>query len=155
MTESQGRWNSKSKWGPLFWQLGHLVSFAYAESNPSKEQQEQTARFYESLASVLPCEECKSDYGQLLQQDPVRRHLKDRETLSRWFYDIHNRVNQKLGKPITLTFDQVKEIYLSCQSTKEEVKQCKKQSNSKTIWIVVLAFLVLFLVGFAALVRKK
>lgn len=147
-------WSSKSKWGPLFWQLGHLVSFAYADSNPSNEQREQTARFYESLASVLPCEECKGDYAQLLEKNPVRNHLKNRETLSRWFYDIHNQVNAKLGKPITLSYEKVKEMYLSCQSHKEEVQHCKRSSNSKNILILFLVVALVAIIGYAVATRK-
>lgn len=143
--------NSKKAWGPLFWQLGHLVSFAYPLASPTAQQREQTARFYESLASVVPCDECKTDYAAILANDSVRPHLDGRESLSRWFYNVHNKVNAKLGKPISLSYDEVKQRYLSCQSQEQEVKSCKKSLGGQRIFTVILAIgLALLLVYFFA-----
>jgi hypothetical protein len=145
----------KSKWGPMFWQLGHLVSFAYAEQNPTSQQREQTARFYESLSSVLPCDECKVDYAGILASDPVRPHLNSRDDLSRWFYNVHNKVNAKLGKAITLTYDQVKDRYLTCQSQTQEVQTCKKNLGGQRIWIIVLAAALISLLAYLFVTKNK
>ena len=143
-------WSSKAKWGPMFWELGHLVSFAYPERAPSAEQREQTARFYESLSSVVPCEECQHDFAELLTKFPVRQHLSCRDTLSRWFYEMHNKVNQKLGKPITLSYDDVKHQYLACATKSKEIQACKETSSNQKmiIWVLSLVLIVLLIVIF-------
>lgn len=148
-------YRSKSTWGPLFWQLGHLVSFAYPEERVSSEQREQTARFYESLSSVLPCSECKTDYAAILTRDPVRPHLANRDTLSRWFYNVHNQVNAKLNKPITLSYDQVKARYLSCQNQEQEVKTCKKNLGGSRFLIIILAISLIVLIAYLLIAKKR
>ena len=134
----------------MFWDLCHLVSFAYPEQ-PTTAQREQTARFYESLSSVLPCEECKTDYASLLRQFPVRDYLDSRDRLSRWCYDLHNRVNVKLGKPITVSYEQARARYsrfspeaAQCQQQLVECKSTKKRCGSSALIlaIAILAILV-------------
>jgi len=148
-------WNSKSTWGPLFWQLGHLVSFAYPEHAPSAEQREQTARFYESLASVVPCEECKTDYAAILAVNPVRPHLGNRDALSRWFYGVHNQVNAKLGKPVTLSYEQVKQRYLACQSQQQAVQSCQRSLGSQRVFIALLSIALVALVLYLIVSSKS
>lgn len=148
-------WSSKAKWGPMFWELGHLVSFAYPESAPSAEQREQTARFFESLSSVVPCEECQHDFAELLGKYPVREHLSCRESVSRWFYDMHNKVNQKLGKPIVLSYEDVKQQYLACATKSKEIQACKKTSSNQKIIIGAMAVILIGLLVVIFATRKS
>ena len=138
------------RWGPMFWDLCHLVSFTYPDKCTPHER-EQTARFYESLACVLPCEECKRDFGGMLQRYPVRSYLDSPESLSRWAYDLHNMVNAKLGKPVNVTFEQARKRYVRCH---EETKECKRDleqctaanSQQKTTNTLLLVFALVALV---------
>ena len=141
---------SRDRWGPMFWDLCHLVSFTFPD-NASEHQKEQTARFFESLASVLPCEECKRDFGGMLQRYPVRSYLDSRDSLSRWAYDVHNMVNAKLGKPITVSYEQAKKRYVPCQQETQECRRDLEQctaaaSQQKTANMVLLVFALIALV---------
>ena len=46
---------------------------------------------------VLPCKYCRASFHDYLKLQPLTYEIMgNRETFSRWMYDIHNRVNAKL-----------------------------------------------------------
>ena len=74
----------------------HIVSLG-ASPSPSKEEQEGIRAFYESLQVTIPCPICKEHYKQALVALPLR--LQSRAELVEWVYEIHNYINEQLGKP--------------------------------------------------------
>jgi hypothetical protein len=48
-----------SEWGPAMWRAMHTVSFCYPAS-PSAKQRDGYRKFFDSLAVVLPCIDCKT-----------------------------------------------------------------------------------------------
>lgn len=86
-------------WGPHFWFILHLVSFNYPD-NPSTPDKDNYKRFYESIGDILPCPLCKKHYKSHMSQFPIGVHLDSRMDLITWVVQVHNFVNQYLGKPI-------------------------------------------------------
>jgi len=70
-------------------------------------------RFFYYLGRVLPCKYCRNSYEEFFAKNSPMRHLGSREELSKWLYDVHNLVNDKLGVPACErpTFDEVKAQY--------------------------------------------
>ena len=87
-------------WGPIFWSTMHLVSLAYPEQ-PTYAEKRAAKEFYNSLAYILPCPVCRSHFSEILKGLPVETWLDNRESLVEWVWTVHNRVNQRLGKPET------------------------------------------------------
>lgn len=92
-------------WGPPGWLFLHCVTMGYPEfidqNNPNHITKKENMRmFFQSLGHTLPCELCCKSYNQFINEydtlltDNV---LSSRQSLARWFYDIHNKVNNKLG----------------------------------------------------------
>jgi hypothetical protein len=73
----------------------HIVSLG-SPTRPSAEEQEGIRKFYESLQVVIPCPVCKNHYKEALKLMPMR--TESRDELVEWVYDIHNHVNDQLGK---------------------------------------------------------
>ena len=84
-------------WGPYFWTTMHIVSLG-SPAAPSTEEKEGIRMFYESLQIVIPCPICRTHYKEALATIPIR--LGSRNELVEWVYDIHNHVNEQLGKPV-------------------------------------------------------
>ena len=82
-------------WGPCFWTTMHIVSLG-APASPSAEEQAGIRAFYESLQVVIPCPICREHYKQALVAMPLR--LQSRAELIEWVYEIHNYINEQLGK---------------------------------------------------------
>ena len=63
---------------------------------------------------VLPCQGCANHYKENIANVPIDDHLKDRESLLRWTFDIHNEVNKLKGKPI-LSYEDALKLYTQKQ----------------------------------------
>lgn len=98
-------------WGPPLWHSLHTMSFNYPV-NPSKEQKQQYYAFFTSLQWVLPCKYCRDNFKKNLEKLPLNTLvLSNRYNFSKWLYDMHNLVNANLNKPISLTYEQVRNRY--------------------------------------------
>jgi len=91
-------------WGPPGWVFLHSVTMGYPDKiNPRKKEHIQrkksTAKFFELIGDVLPCKYCRQSYKKFFKELPIKNFLNSREELFRWLYEIHNKVNHKLGVP--------------------------------------------------------
>jgi hypothetical protein len=82
-------------WGPDGWKLLHSVAQNYPK-HPNPETVRLYTNFYESIKYVLPCIYCRNSYAEYIEELPVREFTKDRESMTRWMYEMHNKVNGKL-----------------------------------------------------------
>jgi len=87
-----------SYWGVGLWKAIYAIAFEHPD-NPSPEQKQATLDFFNSLKVLLPCEECKKHYTELLESDPVEQHLETNEALKKWVNSIQTKTAQKSGKP--------------------------------------------------------
>uniref|UniRef100_A0A914XBT9 Sulfhydryl oxidase n=1 Tax=Plectus sambesii TaxID=2011161 RepID=A0A914XBT9_9BILA len=81
------------------WGLLHTMAAAYPEK-PTENDRKGVVSFMNLLSNMYPCEYCAKDLRQDLAKDPP--DTKNHSAFSLWMCKLHNRVNEKLGKP---TFD--------------------------------------------------
>lgn len=72
--------------------LGYPIKPTYGHKKAAKE-------FYESLAFLIPCPICRDHYVEFLKEMPISPFLDRRDDLFKWTVAVHNKVNEKLGKP--------------------------------------------------------
>lgn len=100
-----------SVWGPPMWHVLHTISFNYP-IKPTKEQQKYYYKFYSNLQNILPCKYCRDNLKNNLSKLPLTKDVfKNRESLSRYVYNLHETVNMMLGKESGLSYDDVRERY--------------------------------------------
>ena len=100
-----------SIWGPPLWHVLHTISFNYP-NNPTKEQKKYYYTFYHNLKNILPCKYCRDNLKNNLKTLPLTRKVfKNRFTLSKWVYDLHEIVNKLLNKTSGLSYNDVRERY--------------------------------------------
>ena len=85
-------------WGPFFWHTIHITALGYP-NDPSYAHKRAAKEFFESLVHLIPCPTCREHYTIHLQKMPITPHLDRRDDLFRWTVELHNVVNQSLGKP--------------------------------------------------------
>lgn len=98
-------------WGPSGWRFLHLVSAGYEGKN-----KKEMLDFLHCLPFVLPCKFCRSSLITYYEEIPPENALESKETLSKWMWKIHGKVNQKLRSqgqtiPPDPTYAMVKKIY--------------------------------------------
>jgi hypothetical protein len=130
-------------WGPPLWFTLHTITFNFPV-NPTKEDINNYYAFFKTLKYVLPCKYCRDN---LIKNMKVlkfsKKVFKDRETLSKWVYDLHNHVNVMLGKEKKHSFEDVKcmhenfrarcDLKKSTNDLKCDRKIIKKEETIKNI----------------------
>lgn len=102
-------------WGPHMWKALHCISFGYPIS-PSDEDKKYYKTLFEILGHVLPCRACGISYCNLIKDGKVKLTddvFLDRNSLTKWLYDVHHTVNDKLSIHYATTYEQVVEKYES------------------------------------------
>lgn len=122
-----------SIWGPPFWHVLHTISFNYPV-NPSLEQKHQYRNYFLSLQNVLPCGACRKNLKTNFKHLPLTMpHMKNRDTFSRYVYNLHELVNKMLHKKSNLTYCDVRERYEHFRSRcTDEMPKVYKFSDIKT-----------------------
>lgn len=131
-------------WGPPSWVSLHSISFGYP-LNPSDEQKNTYKSYFTLVGDVLPCRYCRESYKKFISEGCTKLTddcMKNRETLSRWLYDVHEAVNKKLGIDYGVSYEDVKQRYetyrAKCTKTPDpKVKGCivplDKKANSYSV----------------------
>ena len=124
-------------WGPAQWHYLHCISFNYPV-NPTKNDKKHYKKYIFNLRYTLPCKYCRINLSNNLKNKPILAcHMKNRESFSRYVYELHELVNNMLGKKSKLSYDDVRERYehfrARCTEEKPRVFTFKrKKPNTKT-----------------------
>jgi hypothetical protein len=112
-------------WGPGIWHFLHTMSFNYP-INPTQEEKNNYRNFVINLKNVLPCKYCRINLVKNFKQYPLKTsHMKNRETFSKYIYQLHEVVNKMLGKTSGLSYENIRERYEHFRS------RCTSKKNPK------------------------
>ena len=84
-------------WGPYFWFTLHTITLSYPDK-PSYENKRQYNDFFIGIQNVIPCPKCQEHYKNHLSNYPISTALDSKEHLVIWLFNMHNIVNESLGK---------------------------------------------------------
>ena len=109
-------------WGPPMWHYLHTMSFNYPV-NPTAEDKKHYRDFIIQLQYVLPCKYCRINLKTNLRQMPITSAvMANRDSFSRYVYELHELVNKMLKKKSNLTYCDVRERYEHFRSRCTEEK---------------------------------
>lgn len=109
-------------WGPPTWFMLHTISFNYP-NNPTPEEKIRYKNFILNLRYVLPCKYCRMNLTNNLKKMPLTmKDLENRETFSRFIYELHEMVNKMLNKKSGLSYADVRERFEHFRSRCTEEK---------------------------------
>ena len=120
-----------SVWGPSLWHSLHAISFNYPQ-NPTKQNKREYLNFFMSLRYVLPCKHCRDNFIKNIKKVPLNmKTMKNRETLSKWLYNLHEEINTMLGKKSNLTYNDVRNRYEMFRARCIDEGKPKKKKTQK------------------------
>ena len=124
-----------SVWGPPMWHTLHTISFNYPV-NPTSEQKENYYNYFVSLKHILPCRYCRENYVENMKKLKFsKKTMKNRESLSRYVYELHEMINTNLGKKSNLSYNQVIDRYehfrSRCLNNDKDTSKNKKEVVEK------------------------
>jgi hypothetical protein len=82
-------------WGPSGWKMLHYITYIYP-SNPTKTNKVNMLKFIKTLPYILPCKFCRYSLTCYIQQDQPKLQIDSAESIRKWLFRIHNKVNDKL-----------------------------------------------------------
>ena len=105
-----------STWGPVMWHYLHTVSFNYPV-NPTKLQKKKYKELLVNLQYTLPCKYCRINLTNNYKKYPLTAKVfENRDSLSRYVYNLHEVINKMLGKTSGLTYCEVRDRYENFRS---------------------------------------
>jgi hypothetical protein len=124
-----------SVWGPPMWHYLHTMSFNYPV-NPTSEDKKYYRDFVINLQYVLPCKYCRINLTNNFKKKPLQMcNMENRDTFSRYIYELHEIVNKMLHKNSHLSYCDVRERYehfrSRCTEEKPKVFNFKKTSTRR------------------------
>jgi hypothetical protein len=125
-----------SVWGPMLWSYLHTMSFNYPV-NPTKEDKKHYRDFIVNLQYVMPCKYCRINLTKNFKELPLTmKDMENRDSFSKYVYNLHETVNKMLKKKSGLTYTDVRDRYENFRSrcTEEKLKlfSFKKVLKQKT-----------------------
>jgi len=122
-------------WGPAIWHYLHMMSFNYPV-NPTTQDKKYYKDFIINLQYVLPCKYCRINLINNFKKKPIQMcDMINRETFSRYVYELHETVNKMLHKKSNLTYCDVRERYehfrSRCTEEKPKIFTFKKSETRK------------------------
>jgi len=89
---------SPAVWGAREWGVFHKKTLTHSNTPSQSESNEMSNFLNVTFKTRIPCYPCRMHYSDLISQIPPV--LVSHDLLFQWGVDIHNRVNQRLRKPI-------------------------------------------------------
>ncbi|GAA5832613.1 hypothetical protein JCM11251_001387 [Rhodosporidiobolus azoricus] len=80
------------------WTFLHTTASSFPPS-PSAHQKSSMLGLIRALPTLYPCGSCAGHLGEYIESNPPEPAVeKGRESLEKWLCDVHNEVNERLGK---------------------------------------------------------
>jgi Erv1 / Alr family len=117
-------------WGPVFWDSLHLMALGFP-NNPTREEIQAVHNLLHSMQYLLPCDECKQHFKELLIEHPIPTAELNKLSFFEYTVDLHNAVNKRLTK-YTWTYDEAYDHYFHLLLDEEKIKE-KMQVQYKSL----------------------
>lgn len=123
-------------WGPAGWLFTNSIVFGYPyvinpENPDHKNKKQDYYNFFYYLGKTLPCKYCRNSYDDFFKELPIENFLNSRRELCFWWYQMHNKVNQKLGvaQCNIPTFEEFQNEYEQYRAKCKKTTELERQEN--------------------------
>jgi len=133
-------------WGPHYWFFLHTLAMTYPH-HPNTVTKKKYYEFIQNLPLFLPVEEISGEFSKLIDKYPITPYLDNRDSFVRWMHFIHNKINEKLEKPIISLNDFYIKYYEQYKTTNVKLLEYYKirQKIIFTTIIICICFLIYYL----------
>jgi hypothetical protein len=121
-------------WGPSVWSFLDIIAFHYP-TYPNDVIKKKYYDFIQNLPLFLPHYEISKDFQELLNLYPIKPYLDNKKSLVQWVHFIHNKINEKLEKPIISL-----ETYYKRYHEKYKIRHKK---NNRIFYIMVILICII------------
>ncbi|KAI8636772.1 ERV/ALR sulfhydryl oxidase domain-containing protein [Parasitella parasitica] len=113
---AMGNETERAELGRATWKFLHTMMGRYPEK-PTKEERKSLHDFMMLFSTLYPCGECANHFNKLITTYPPQ--TSSRFSASQWLCAMHNKVNERLQKPIFDCNDIESKYPCGCVTTEE------------------------------------
>jgi hypothetical protein len=129
-------------WGPHYWFFLHTLAMTYPQ-HPNSVTKKKYYEFIHNLPLFLPVEQISGEFSKLIDQYPITPYLDNRNSFVRWMHFIHNKINEKLEKPIVSYNDFLIQYYNNYKTDNEKITRYYKIINKCIYFIIIIGLIIL------------
>jgi hypothetical protein len=108
---------------------------------PNAVTKKKYYEFVQNIPLFLPVQEIATYFGELLDQYPVSPYLDSRDAFIRWTHFIHNKINQRLEKPV-VSLSQFYESYYEQYKPNDVKLREYYKLRGKIVYLVLVSLFV-------------
>lgn len=112
-------------WGPHYWFFIHTLAMTYPH-HPNTITKKKYYEFIQNLPLFIPVDDISKNFEKILDNYPVTPYLDNRDSFIRWTHFIHNKMNEKLEKPIMTLNEFFINYYEQYKTNKEKITEYNK-----------------------------
>ena len=131
---------SPTVWGPHYWFFIHTIAMCYPH-RPNAVTKKKYYEFVQNIPLFLPVQEIATYFGELLDQYPVSPYLDSRDAFIRWTHFIHNKINQRLEKPV-ISLSQFYESYYEQYKPNDVKPRDYYKLRGRVVYVILVSLFV-------------
>lgn len=139
--------------GPYMWATLHFVAMG-APATFDEKQKVLYKAFYSQLPSIIPCQSCGQHLVETMNNIPIEPALTGALALFEWTVNIHNAVNERLGKP-KLSVEEARARLLKSDCTKSIRKNNYYNYGLITLVCILFGVLGMYMYLYFSISRTK
>ena len=134
-------------WGPIYWKFLYTIALSY----PNNPNEITKRKYYDLLMNFplfLPNENMGNTFSRFLDSYPPQAYLSTKESLIKWVWFIHNKINIFLGKQEISYYEAMDKFYEDYKAKNvkknEEIKNKHKYIFSSIIILLICIIIYLY-----------
>lgn len=128
-------------WGPHYWFVLHTIALTYP-IYPNETIKKKYYDFIYNLPIFIPISNMGNSFSELLDLYPVTPYLDSRESLIKWMYFIHNKINSSLNLPEKTLTESLASYHKLYESKDININE-KNVKKERYIFILILSILIM------------
>lgn len=133
-------------WGPHYWFFLHTIALSYP-NYPNTITKKKYYEFIQNMPLFIPIESISNDFSKLLDNYPVTPYLDNKDSFIRWVHFIHNKINEKLEKPI-ISLNQFYTNYYEAYKPNDVKNKEHYKLLQKIIYFLIIIVFIYFIYYF-------
>ena len=129
-------------WGPHYWFFLHTIALSYPKY-PNAITKKKYYELIQNMSLFIPVESISTEFSKLIDMYPVAPYLDNKDSFIRWTHFIHNKINEKLEKPIISMSQFYTNYYEAYKSTDVKWKEYYKKIQKIIYFLIIFLFIFL------------
>ena len=134
-------------WGPIYWKFLYTIALSYP-NNPNEITKRKYFDLLMNFPLFLPNENMGNTFSRFLDSYPPQAYLSTKESLIKWVWFIHNKINIFLGKQEISYYEAMDKFYEDYKAKNvkknEEIKNKHKYIFSSIIILLICIIIYLY-----------